>query len=164
MSNFDPLKNCSKHFKYIDFIHCGTTQNKTQLINTPTDPRTIAAIKEIATTILDPVVEHFGEIKITYGFCSNELLQHIKKKPKPGIAPQLDQHAGYELNSKNKPICKREGFACDFYAKNINSLILAQWIIKHLPFDSLYFYGQNNPIHISIGPETKQPPAKRRVG
>jgi len=155
MTNFNPLKNCSKHFKYIDFINCGETKNKTRLINSPKDPRTISAIKEIATTILDPIVDQFGEIKLTYGFCSNELLKQIKKQPKPGIAPQLDQHAGYEVKSKKTPICKREGFACDFYAVDIDSLLLAQWIVKHLQFDSLYFYGKNRPIHISIGPENK---------
>ena len=132
------------------------TQNKTQLINSPKDPRTISAIKELATTILDPVVDQFGDIKLTYGFCSNELLRQIKKRPKPRIAPQLDQHAGYEVNSKNTPICKRKGFACDFYAINIDSLLIAQWIVKHLEFDSLYFYGKNRPIHISIGPENKR--------
>ncbi len=155
MKNFDPLENCSKYFKYIDFIHCGKTQAHTQVPNIPQDIRTISAIKKLATTVLDPAVDQFGEIKLTYGFCSNELLKQIKKQPSPGIAPQLDQHAGYELNSKNTPICKREGFACDFYAVNTDSLILAQWITKHLTFDSLYFYGRNRPIHISIGAENK---------
>lgn len=100
MINFNPLKNCSKHFKYIDFINCGETQQQTQLFNTPKDPRTIKAIEEMAITILDPIVDQFGEIKLTYGLCSNELLKQIKKLTKPGIAPQLDQHAGYEVNSK----------------------------------------------------------------
>lgn len=155
MPNFDPLETCSKYFKYIDFINCGETQDIVHLSNSPKDARTISAIKEMATTILDPIVDQFGEINLTYGFCSNELLKQIKKKPKPGIAPQLDQHAGYEINSKSTPICKREGFACDFYAVNINSLLIAQWIVVHLQFDSLYFYGKNRPIHISIGPENK---------
>jgi len=156
MTNFDPLEKCSKYFKYIDFINCGETQNKVQLANTPVDIRTIKAIQEIATTILDPVVEQFGNITLTYGFCSNDLLKQIKKRPKPGIAPQLDQHAGYEVNSNNTAICKREGFACDFYVANIDSLLLAQWIVSHLKYDSLYFYGKNRPIHISIGPENKE--------
>jgi len=155
MKTFDPLERCSKYFKYRDFTSCGKTQDISLLNNLPKDPRTILAIKQLATTILDPVVDQFGEIKLTYGFCSNELLKQIKKQPKPGIAPQLDQHAGYEVNSKNTPICKREGFACDFYAVNIDSLLMAQWIIEHLQFDSLYFYGKNRPIHISIGPENK---------
>ena len=155
MTTFVPLENCSKYFKYIDFILCGETQAHTQLPNIPHDPRTTSAIKDLATTILNPVVDQFGEIKLTNGFCSNELLKQIKKRPKPGIAPQLDQHAGYEVNSKNTPICKREALACDFYAVNIDSLLLAQWIVEHLQFDSLYFYGKNRPIHIRIGPKNK---------
>ncbi|MDF1584583.1 MAG: hypothetical protein P1P78_14925 [Methyloprofundus sp.] len=144
---------CSKHFKYSDFINCGETQEKTQLANQPKDPRTIAAIENIATRILDPVVEQFGEIKLTYGLCSNDLLLQIKKRSSPGIAPQLDQHAGYEVNSKNNRICKRDGFACDFYVLNTDSLTVAKWIVSQLPFDRLYFYGKNRPIHISIAPE-----------
>ena len=156
MPNFDPLENCSKYFRYIDFIHCGETQALTQFPNIPQAHRSISAIKELATTILDPVFDQFGEIKLTYGFCSHELLKQINKRPKPGIAPQLDQHAAYEVNSKNTAICKRDGFACDFYAIHTDSLSLAQWIVGHLKFDSLYFYGKNRPIHISIGPENKK--------
>ena len=170
MTEFDPLENCSKYFKYIDFIACGETHARTQLTNMPKDIRTIEAIQEIALTILDPVIEQFGEIKLTYGFCSNDLLKQIKKHPKPGVAPQLDQHSGYELNSRNTPICKRAGFACDFYAVNTDSLILAQWIVSNILFDRLYFYGKNRPIHISVGPENncaitllEQSPTDRRI-
>ena len=151
--NFNPLENCSKYFQYIDFIHCGETQTQTQLSNLPKDPRTISAIEKIALTILDPIVEQFGEIKLTYGFCSNDLLKQIKKRPKPGIAPQLDQHAGYEVNTRGNPICKRKGFACDFYVPGTDSLVVAQWIVNNLSFDRLYYYGNNRPIHISIAPE-----------
>ncbi|MCF7970009.1 MAG: hypothetical protein K9L22_02450 [Methylococcaceae bacterium] len=161
---------CSKHFKYLDFIDCGETQEKNQLVNSPKDPRTIAAIESLATGILDPVVEQFGELKLTYGLCANDLLLQIKKRPSPGIAPQLDQHAGYEVNSKNKRICQRDGFACDFYALNTDSLAVAKWIVMHLPFDRLYFYGKNRPIHISIAPENsfaitllEQSPTERRI-
>lgn len=144
---------CSRYFKYADFIHCGETQAKTQLTNIPKDPRTIAAIQELATSILDPVFEEFGELKLTYGFCSNELLKNIRKRTNPGVAPSLDQHSGYELNSRKNPICKRPGFACDFNAINTDSLVLTKWIITNLKFDRLYYYGRNRPIHISIGPE-----------
>jgi len=170
MKAFEPLNNCSKYFKYLDLINCGETQQSTQIINTPKDTRTIKAIQGIATSILDPIVEQFGEIRLTYGFCSNNLLKQIKKRPKPGIAPQLDQHAGYELNSKNTFICKREGFACDFYALNTDSLIVAKWIVNNLSFDRLYFYGKNRPLHISIAPENsyaitllEQLPTERRI-
>jgi len=154
----------------MDFINCGETQSRAQLNNLPKDSRTIAAIENIATNILDPIVEQFGEIKLTYGLCSNDLLRQIKKRPSPGIAPQLDQHAGYEINSKNNRICKRDGFACDFYALNTDSLTVAKWVVTHLSFDRLYFYGKNRPIHISIAPENnfaitllEQSPSERRI-
>ncbi|WP_305908034.1 hypothetical protein Q9L42_012660 [Methylomarinum sp. Ch1-1] len=152
MTTLNPSTPCSRHFKFADLIHCGETYQKTQVANIPKDPNTVAAIEQMARTILDPVVDQFGEIKLTYGFCSNELLKQIKRQPKPGIAPQLDQHAGFELNSRNTPICKRPGFACDFYAVNTDSLMLAKWIINHLTFDRLYYYGKNRPIHISVAP------------
>ena len=147
---------CSKYFKYSDIINCGETQAQIQVANIPKDPRTIAAIEEIALTVLDPIVDQFGEIKLSYGFCSNDLLQQIKKRPSPGIAPQLDQHAGYEVNSRGNPICKRQGFACDFYVLDTDSLIVAKWIVNNLSFDRLYFYGKNRPIHISIAPKNNR--------
>lgn len=170
IANFDPLENCSKYFKFNDFIHCGETQANTQISNAPKDPRTIRAIQKIATNILDPLVNQFGKIKLTYGFCSNDLLKHIKKRPSPGIAPQLDQHAGYEVNSIGNLICKREGFACDFYVPDTDSLIVAKWIVNNLSFDRLYYYGKGRPIHISIAPENshavtllEKSPSGRRI-
>ena len=170
MHIISPHDCCSKYFQYSDFISCGETQRETQLANLPQDSRTIAAIENIAIRILDPVVEQFGELKLTYGLCSNDLLHQIKKYPSPGIAPQLDQHSGYEVNSKNNRICKRDGFACDFYALNTDSLTVAKWIVTHLPFDRLYFYGKSRPIHISIAPQNsfaitllEQAPTERRI-
>ena len=31
-------------------------------------------------------------------------------------------------------------------------LEVAQWIVAHTPFDRLYFYGDDLPIHVSFGP------------
>jgi len=153
MTTLNLSEKCSKHFIYADLILCGETQEKTQLANLPKQSLTIEAIQELAVTILDPVVEHFGEIKLTYGFCSSELLKVIKRKPIPNIAPQLDQHSGYELNSRNNPICKRTGFSCDFYSDHTDSLTIAKWIVRNLTFDRLYFYGSDRSIHISVAPE-----------
>ena len=92
-------------------------------------------------------------IKLTYGFCSQELSKRIPK----GIAPKLDQHCGYELNRLKKPICTRLGIAADFIVEDENMLEVALWIAENLEFDRLYFYGLDRPIHVSIGPEnTKQ--------
>ncbi len=146
-------QQCSKYFKYKDFIECGETQHQTGIKNYPLDYRTFHSIEQLAVTILDPVVDQFGQIKLTYGFCSNELLLQIKKKHNPGISPQIDQHSGYERNSRNTYICKRAGFACDFYAVNTDSLAVAKWVIENLSFDRFYYYGKSRPIHISIGPE-----------
>ena len=162
--------HCSKHFKYSDFTQCGTTQAKTLIANTAKDPRTLAAIKKLANLILEPITENFGQINLTYGLCTNDLLLQIKKKTSPGIAPQLDQHAGYEVNSRGNRICKRDGFACDFYVTGIDSLTIAKWAVINLPFDRLYFYGKDRPLHISIAPENnyaitllEQPTSERRI-
>jgi hypothetical protein len=102
--------------------------------------------------VLDPVIEYFGDIILTYGFCSRELAKHV-----PGrIAPVLDQHASHELNSRGKPICPRLGAAVDFLVTDENMLEVAQWIVQHTPFDRLYFYGADRPLHVSCGPENKR--------
>jgi hypothetical protein len=33
---------------------------------------------------------------------------------------------------------------------------VAQWIVQHTPFDRLYFYGDDRPLHVSCGPENKR--------
>jgi hypothetical protein len=32
-------------------------------------------------------------------------------------------------------------------------LEVAQWIVANTPFDRLYFYGDDLPLHVSYGPE-----------
>ena len=75
--------SCGEHFRYRDFIACGETQAKTNLPNIPQQVETYNALTRLATQILDPVIDYFGEIVLTYGFCSRELAKHV-----PGrIAP-----------------------------------------------------------------------------
>jgi hypothetical protein len=136
---------CGANFTFRDFIECGETQQRLQLKNIPLNPETYNALYDLAVNILDPVIEYFGSIKLTYGFCSPGLAKHI-----PGrIAPELDQHAGHELNSKKKPVCSRGGAACDFIVEDEDMREVADWIIANLPFDRLYFYGPDRPMHIS---------------
>ena len=52
----------------------------------------------------------------------------------------------------------------------IDSLTVAQWIVVNLPFDRLYFYGKDRPLHVSIAPENnyaitllEQAPSERRI-
>jgi DNA phosphorothioation-associated putative methyltransferase len=145
-------EKCGRHFLFRDFIQCGETQAKTSIPNIPEQIETYNALTRLATSILDPVIDYFGEISLTYGFCSRELAKHI-----PGrITPELDQHASYELNTRGKPICTRLGAAVDFIVTDESMLEVAQWIVQNTPFDRLYFYGDNRPIHVSCGPDNKR--------
>ncbi|WP_051785969.1 hypothetical protein [Endozoicomonas numazuensis] len=117
--------------------------------NQPLKQASWEAISDLARNILDPVVDQFGSINLTYGFCSHKLGLAITKNSSPRIAPKLDQHAGYELNSKGKRICERGGQACDFIIPGFLSSEVAAWLVSHCPFDRLYYYGSDLPIHVS---------------
>lgn len=138
---------CGTRFTYRDFIQCGDTQRRLRVPNRPIQPATYNALYALATNVLDPVCEYFGAIELTYGFCSAALATQIKGR----IAPELDQHAAYELNRRGVPICARGGAACDFLVRDEDMEEVAQWIIANLPFDRLYFYGKDRPIHVSYG-------------
>ncbi|MDB9510990.1 hypothetical protein PN499_07330 [Kamptonema animale CS-326] len=125
---------------------------------------TIQAIKDLNDFIIDPVIDCFGKdrFQLTYGFCSADLKKYLEKKdPITGIkngrvAPKIDQHIAYELNKNGQYYCPRLGAACDFFIRDLSSNELVEWIIsQRLPFDSLYFYGEDRPIHISYGPQHK---------
>jgi DNA phosphorothioation-associated putative methyltransferase len=136
---------CGRHFTYRDFIECGETHIRTGLANQPRQADTYTALHELAYLVLDPVVDYFGMIELTYGFCSPELARSI-----PGrIAPKLDQHAGHELTRTGHPICERLGAACDFLVTDEDMEEVALWVAAHTPFDRLYFYGKDRPIHVS---------------
>ena len=143
---------CSKYFSYIDFIECSDTQKKVQVNNSPKELKTYEAISYLSTTIMDPIFEKFGQPEITYGLCSHNLQRHIKKS----VAPLLDQHAGSERNSKGNLICPREGFAVDFKIENTTTDHVARYIVEHLEFDRLYFYGINRPLHVSANSEAQK--------
>jgi hypothetical protein len=118
----------------------------------PEEPESFTALYELCGNILDPVIEYFGMIELTYGFCSRELARKISKR----IAPELDQHAAHERKRNGHPICPRLGAAVDFLIRDENMREVAEWIIANLPFDRLYFYGDNKPLHVSFGPEQKR--------
>ena len=150
---FDIHQKCSKYFTYVDLINCGETlANTPDLDNNPENKETYRAIRELCSKILDPVQHIFGKIKLTYGFASNNLTRKIKKN----IYPKLDQHSGYEKNRKGEYICQRLGLACDFYIHDIKMDEVTRYIINNLPFDRLYFYGEDRPIHVSYGPDHKK--------
>ena len=72
----------------------------------------------------------------------------------PGrIDPKRDQHAAHERNRLGNLVCPRLGAAVDFIIADEEMLEVAQWVAENTPFDRLYFYGADKPIHVSYGPE-----------
>ena len=71
------------------------------------------------------------------------------------VAPKLDQHAAHEINSKKTVICPRLGAAIDFLVQDENMREVSDWVAENTPFDRLYFYGEDMPVHVSYGPEQK---------
>ena len=140
---------CGLNFKYRHLIECGETQKKTGLLNHPIDPESYTALFELAEKILDPVIDYFGMIELTYGFCSAKLAKEIPER----IAPKIDQHASHEISKNGQLICQRLGASVDFLVAHENMEEVAEWIIENLPFDRLYFYGTDRPIHVSFGPD-----------
>ncbi|MBK4717535.1 DNA phosphorothioation-associated putative methyltransferase [Azospirillum sp. YIM DDC1] len=143
---------CGANLTYRDLIACGETALTTGLPNLPKNPESWKALRALTENVLDPVIDWFGAIELTYGFCSPELAKLI-----PGrIAPELDQHAAHETKPNGCPVCPRLGAAVDFLVRDEDMLEVARWVAANIPFDRLYFYGRNRPIHISYGPEAKR--------
>ena len=126
---------------------------------------TIPALEALCQHIIDPVIDEFSRerFQLTYGFCSADLKRWLAKKdPATGIkhgraSPNLDQHMAHEVNRNGTYYCSRLGAACDFRIKDLPSDALVEWIVgQKLPFDSLYFYRAERPIHVSYGPQHKR--------
>ncbi|MDR5778135.1 DNA phosphorothioation-associated putative methyltransferase [Caballeronia sp. LZ065] len=140
---------CGAFLTYRALIECGETRQRLDIANLPLNPESYNALHDLATQILDPVIEYFGAIRLTYGFSSAELTRNIKR----GIAPELDQHAACEHGPKGGFVCERGGAACDFFIEDEDMHDVAEWIISNLPFDRLYYYGPDRPLHVSYTPE-----------
>jgi DNA phosphorothioation-associated putative methyltransferase len=141
--------SCGQFLTYRNLVECGETQASSGLENIPKQPESFGALRVLAQEVLDPVIEEYGMIELTYGFSSAALSQKI-----PGrIAPRIDQHAAHEKNRLGNLICSRKGAAVDFYVEDESMLEVAQWIVKNCNFDRLYFYGDARPLHVSVGPD-----------
>jgi len=151
---------CSQHFTPRELIGCGATMARlvpgcaraeaaipAQFL--PQESETWAAMKRLARELLDPVANQVGRPELTYGFSGPALARQIRR----GIAPRLDQHAGHERRRDGRLICPRGGQAVDLIVPGLSSLQLAIWLIEHTPVDRLYFYGEERPVHVSVGPE-----------
>lgn len=151
-----------------EFCTCTQTYSRyADLIDPfPKNPSaTIPALQALCHHILDPVIEQFGRERfhLSYGFCSAQLKRYLEKKdPVTGlkngrIDPSRDQHMAHEKNRNGKYYCDRPGAACDFRIMGLESDRLVEWILEQrLPFDSLYYYGSVQPIHISYGWQHKR--------
>lgn len=162
---------CGKHFRFRDLIQCGETWHRLdrearRVENLPLQEETLEAMVQLCAVVLDPVVDHFGPIELTYGFASPALTKYI-----PGrISPKHDQHASWELNRSGKLVCARRGMAVDLWAPSGDTRRVAVWLASHTKFDRLYFYGSERPVHVSVGPDSSNQvilltptPAGRRI-
>jgi DNA phosphorothioation-associated putative methyltransferase len=139
---------CGANFTFRDFIECGQTQKQLGIPNLPLNPQTYNALYALAVSVLDPLIDYFGGIRLTYGFCGPALGKHIHRR----VAPKLDQHASHELNRLGQPICSRGGAACDFIIDDEDMEEVARWMLQNLPVDRLYLYGPQQPLHVSHAP------------
>jgi DNA phosphorothioation-associated putative methyltransferase len=143
---------CGRFLTFRNLVECGETHANSEVPNLPKQPESYGALRELALKVLDPVIEEYGMIELTYGFSSPELSRKIPSR----IAPKIDQHAAHEINRLGNLICSRMGAAVDFYVEHESMLEVAQWIVKNCEFDRLYFYGDARPIHVSVGPDKNQ--------
>ena len=139
---------CGRTFTYRQLVECGETWERIRGDNVPRQPETYNALYDLAVGILDPVVEYFGAINLTYGFSSAALTRAIAGR----IAPKLDQHASCEVGRGGRLICPRGGAAVDFLVEYEDMREVARWVAANCAFDRIYTYGSDRPIHVSLGP------------
>ncbi|UNP87537.1 hypothetical protein MNZ22_11905 [Aeromonas encheleia] len=149
----DISHSCSHYFTFEMLFHCGETWQRTQCTNLPLQLESWQAYAELAQQILDPLTQQHGPPLLTYGFCGAHLRRAIQANPSPQIAPELDQHAACERNRVGRLICPRQGAAVDLFYPGQNNHAIGLWLAQYTPFDRLYLYGSDQPLHISYGPE-----------
>jgi DNA phosphorothioation-associated putative methyltransferase len=140
---------CGAHYRYRDLVECGATWQAIKPDNTPQSADTYNAICDLAVHILDPVIEYFGAVELTYGFAGRALTRKIPR----GIAPELDQHASCDIKAGGEPICDRLGAAVDFLVRDEDMREVMAWIAANCRFDRMYLYGVDRPLHVSFGPQ-----------
>jgi hypothetical protein len=154
-----PSEACGRYLTFRDFVHCGETALRGLVVNSPRSLDTYRALIALAEQVLDPVIDRFGMIGLSHGFCSHALLGLI-----PGrIAPRLDQHCSHETDSRGRLVCSRAGAAVDFSVPDVSMEVVARWTAANTPFDRLYFYGAGQPIHVSHGPDHSRQFVEMRI-
>lgn len=150
----------SKYISLEKFCTCSQTFQKysNQIDPYPWNSESVDAIALLFQHLIDPIIDHFGRenFQLTYGFCSIDLKKFLEKGRNQTCC-QVDQHCAHEVNRKGNYICDRLGASCDFLIKGVGSNALVRHISQTgFPFDSIYYYGDNRPIHISYGPQHKK--------
>ncbi|MBC1237571.1 hypothetical protein GNE10_10625 [Nostoc sp. 2RC] len=115
----------------------------------PENPESTVALIYLISEIIQPTINKFGleNFKLTYGFCSKDLLRFLKREGSR-ICPEVDQHLAYEINNRGNYYCKHQGSACDFQVVGIDSRKVIDYL-KTLNYDSIYYYGSDKPVHVS---------------
>jgi hypothetical protein len=144
-------------------LHCCDTwhslaQQGRLLANQPEQTETKTAIGWLQDELLHPLEDEFGLVLLTYGFAGRELIEAVRARAAtagraPGIAPELDQHSGYEVDAHGARICDRDGIAVDLRVPGRATGAVRDWIVRRLGFDRIYFYGDDRPLHLSWAPE-----------
>ena len=128
--------NLTRNFTLSELTKSDTAIRKG--INNNPSPEQIEKLKLLCENILQPVRDHFGRVKVTSGFRSEQLCIKI----------------GSSVNSQH---AKAE--AADFEVMGTDNAELADWINKNLDYDQLIleFYDPSEPnsgwIHCSYVPE-----------
>ena len=116
--------NLSRNFTLSELIKSDTAIRRG--INNNPNSGQIEKLKALCENILQPVRDHFGRVKVTIGFRSEQLCIKI----------------GSSVNSQH---AKAE--AADFEVIGTDNAELADWIHKNLPYDQLIleFYTPGEP-------------------
>ena len=131
--------NLSRNFTLLELIKSDTAIRKG--INNNPSAGQIENLKLLCENILQPVRDHFGRVKVTSGFRSEELCLAI----------------GSSVNSQHA-----QGCAADFECIGVDNAEVADWIKKNLQTDQLileyYTPGEPNSgwIHCSWVPVNRR--------
>jgi len=127
----------SKNFTLAEFTRSATAL-RMDIDNTP-PPGVEANIQALVTSVLQPLRDKFGPIRVTSGYRSPELNRHV-----PGAA----------ANSQH---CTGEAADIEPVAEGATVADLFIYTVEHLPFDQVIFeYPPNGWLHVSFGPRHRR--------
>ena len=120
-----------RNFMLSDFLYSEAAATKGVANLPPTfDGMEVESIKKLCEHILDPVVDQFGAISITYGYVSPALQKATVPGSKPSIHNCLPSGGAYL------------GAACDFQHHNtkVSHREILLWIAANCTYDRLIMY------------------------